>query len=140
MFAKAEPGSANVDSRDAAIFVFADDLGVFPSVRDAESYHEPWAENRVKGVYDRHGNVFHLTAFNARGGGVTIKPVDPPLNRRDEFVERLRDHLDKVAELRPDLLQKEWVAHAPGDDLVRWCTEREMMPRYVERQRPWRFW
>ena len=108
MFVKAQPKSADVEGPDAEIFVFDDDLGVFACVRDAETYYEPWiVGDRVKAVYDQHGNVFRLTAFNASGGGVTIKSVEPPLNRRDELVERLRDYLNGVAEQRPDLLQRE---------------------------------
>ena len=130
-----------MDGPDAAIFVFADDLGIFRSLRDAETYYEPWAMDWLKAVYDQHGNVFRLTAFNASGGGVTIKPVEPPLNRRDELVERLRDYLNGVAEQRPDLLQREWVARAPGDDLIRWCLEHDVTGRTGGRQRPWwRFW
>ena len=130
-----------MDGSDAAVFVFADDLGVFASVHDAEAYYEPWFEGHEKAVYDRSGNVLQLTAFNRHRGGVTITPVEPPLNRWDEFVERLRDYLDGVAEQRPDLVQREWAAHARGDELVRLCLERFVTYSSVERKRPWwRFW
>lgn len=124
-----------MDGSDAAIFVFADDLGVFPSVRDAETCYEPWFEDYQKALYDQSGNVLQMTAFNR------IEPVEPPLNRWDEFVERLRDYLDGVAEQRPDLLQREWVEHAPGEDLIKWCLERLVTGRNVERKRAWwKFW
>jgi hypothetical protein len=102
-----QPGSADVDGSDAAVFVFADDLDVFGSVRDAETYYEPWFEDDEKAVYDQSGNVLRMTAFDR------IEPAAPPVNRRDEFVERLRYYLDGVAEQRPDLLQREWGGARP---------------------------
>ena len=130
-----------MERSDAAVFVFADDLGVFASVRDAEMHYEPWFEDREKAAYDQSGNVLQLTAFNRHRGGVTIKPVEPPLNRWDEFVGRLRYYLDGVAEQRPDLLQREWVEHAPGEDLIRWCIEFYETGRKVELKRPWwQYW
>src|SRR4051812_12971965 len=129
-----------MDPRDPAIFVFADDVLVYASARDAEEHLEPWFEEWVKAVYDEHGNVLRLTAFNRDGGGVTIGPAEPPENRWEELVGRLREHLHAVAEHRPDRLDSQWVERASGGELVRWSVEHETTPGVDRKRQWWRFW
>jgi hypothetical protein len=110
----------------APIFVFADDLGVFASIADAEQQYEPWIAELIEVICDAKGEVLR---FDVGGrAGVTITPDARLAKEYDAFVDRLRDRLLRDADVRPDLLNEQWVRTASGEELIAWCADRLMLP------------
>ena len=116
---------------DPPVFVFADDLYVHGSAREAGSYHELPDEATIKAIIDRHGNVLVFDWPH-------VTPVLPPENRRRVLVLRLRKYLFRLATDRPDLLCAAWVRRASGDDLIDyWCGQFYLKRRPPARRPTW---
>ena len=101
------------------IFIFADDLGVYTGVEDAQRDLEPWFADLVVAAYDRLGNVLVVAADHRVGIRITL--ADLPTNRNDEFVRRLRDHLLDEVVSYPDRLDERRVEEATESELIEYA-------------------
>lgn len=97
------------------LFVFTDDLGVYPTAEAARRDYESWIVEVGIAAYDSAGTVL---AVEPGAFPEWFTPTDSPENRRDEFVGRLRRELLLYAVARPDRLDKWQVKHADLDRLV----------------------
>lgn len=116
------------------IFVFGDRLDVFAAVEDVGHCFEPADLSADAAAFDPLGNVLTV---DSRGWPVRVTPADPPVNRRDEFVHRLRRELLFYAVAHPDRLDKWRVKHMTGEQLVECAAETH---KYVPAGGPGTFW
>jgi hypothetical protein len=109
----------NVAVGDVPVFVFDDDFDVYGSAREAEQAHEDWNIGYIQAAYDLDGNQLEVSVVPGRGP--TFSSPTLPANRKQEFVDRLRSYLGRLAQARPELVDRAWVNAADGDELIAWC-------------------
>jgi hypothetical protein len=90
------------------IFVFLDNLMIFRSIDEAAGYPE-YEENIT--TYDKHGTVVQV---DTSGNRTTL-----PENKRDELIRELRHHLIRLAANRRNKLDRNTVAQASDEELIR---------------------